>query len=174
MAQAKKKTKKKTETFGKFYADKVLSQGRENLVKRELVGYSCFGELRMEEWMFGWKIHTKRRVFETDTELEARYLMVFLELGWREVYVPKSAEYFAEIMPRFDYLKARMDRVLTDGLKRVFGRKIRQEARSYFYRKISIIPDDAPKFDDEEFANSGEEVEDTEEDFDEELEEEYA
>ncbi|CAN5699155.1 hypothetical protein BH24ACI2_BH24ACI2_02510 [soil metagenome] len=172
--KATEKPKKRTEGFGEFYADKILSQGRENLVRRELVGYSCFGELRMEQDLFGWKVYTKRRVFECDSEIEARYLMIFLELGWREVYVPKSAEYFAEIMPRLDYLKARMDRVLTEGLKRVFGRKIRQEARTIFYRKVSAIPEDAPKFDDDKFASSDEEAEDTEEDFEEEIEEEYA
>jgi len=169
------KPKRRIEGFGGFYAEKVLSQGRENLIKRELVGYSCFGELRMEQDLFGWKVHTKRRVFECDSEIEARYLMVFLELGWREIYVPKDLNYFAEIMPRLDYLKARMDRVLNEGLKRVFGRKIRQEARTIFYRKVSAIPEDAPRFDDDKFADD-EISEDTEEDFDteEELEEEYA
>lgn len=90
--------------------------------------------------------------------------------------MPKSAEYFAEIMPRLDYLKARLDRVLSEGLKRVFGRKIRLEARTIFYRKVSAIPEDAPRFDDDKFANSDEEAEDDEEDFDaeEEFEEEYA
>jgi len=172
--KATEKPKKRTEGFGEFYADKVLSQGRENLVRRELVGYSCFGELRMEQDLFGWKVHTKRRVFECDSEIEARYLMIFLELGWREIYVPKSAEYFAEIMPRLDYLKARLDRVLTEGLKRAFGRKIRQEARTIFYRKVSAIPDDAPKFDDDKFEDFDDEAEDAEEDYEEELEEEYA
>ncbi len=170
------KPKRRIEGFGGFYAEKVLSQGRENLIKRELVGYSCFGELRMEQDLFGWKVHTKRRVFECDSEIEARYLMIFLELGWREIYVPKNLNYFAEIMPRLDYLKARMDRVLNEGLKRVFGRKIRQEARTIFYRKVSAIPEDAPRFDDDKFADDDEISEDTEEDFDteEELEEEYA
>jgi tetrahydromethanopterin S-methyltransferase subunit G len=172
--KATEKPKKRTEGFGEFYAAKVLSQGRENLVRRELVGYSCFGELRMEQDLFGWKVHTKRRVFECDSELEARYLMIFLELGWREIYVPKDLEYFAEIMPRLDYLKARLDRVLTEGLKRVFGRKIRQEARTIFYRKVSAIPEDAPKFDDDKFADFDDEAEESEEDFEEELEEEYA
>ena len=79
--KAEEKPKKKTETFGKFYADKILSLGRENLVKRELVGSSCFGELRMEQDLFGWKVYAKRRLFECDSEMEARYLMVFLELG---------------------------------------------------------------------------------------------
>lgn len=171
--KAAEKPKKRTEGFGEFYADKVLSQGRENLVKRELVGYSCFGELRMEQDLFGWKVYTKRRVFECDSEIEARYLMIFLELGWREIYVPKSAEYFAEIMPRLDYLKARLDKVLTEGLKRVFGRKTRWEARTIFYRKVSAIPEDAPKFDDDKFADFDDEAEEPEEEF-EELEEEYA
>lgn len=170
--EAEEKPKKKTETFGEFYAAKVLSQGRENLVRRELVGYSCFGELRIEQDLFGWKVHTKRRVFECDSEIEARYLMIFLELGWREIYVPKSAEYFAEIMPRLDYLKARLDRILTEGIKRVFGRKTRWEARMGTYRKLSIIPEDAPRFDDDELTSFDEEEEDY--DTEEEFEEEYA
>ncbi|MDQ3129420.1 MAG: hypothetical protein M3Q99_01500 [Acidobacteriota bacterium] len=166
------KPKKRIEGFGDFYAAKVLSQGRENLVRRELVGYSCFGELRMEQDLFGWKVHTKRRVFECDSEIEARYLMVFLELGWRTVYVPKDLDYFAEIMPRLDYLKARLDRILTEGLKKVFGRKIRWEARTLTYRKVSAIPEDAPKFDDDKSTDFDEEDE-MEEIFEEELEEEY-
>lgn len=170
----KEQKKHKYEGFGVYYADKVLSLGRENLVKRELVGYSCFGELRMEQDLFGWKVHTRRRVFECDSELEARYLMIFLELGWREIYVPKDANYLAEIMPRLEFLKARLDKILTEGLKRVFGRKTRREARTLTYEKVSPIPEGAPRFDDDEFADDDEISEDEEEDFDEELEEEYA
>ena len=158
------------EMIGEYYAEKVLSQGSENLTKRELVGYSCFGETRMEQDLFGWKIHTKRRVFEFDSELEARYCLIFLELGWRTVLIPKDLDYLAEILPRLEYLKMRADEVIGNGLKRIFGRKIRWEARTKTYQKISIIPDDAPRFDDTEFASFDEE---DEEDFDEELEEEY-
>ena len=158
------------EGIGEYYAEKVLSQGQENLAMRELVGYSCFGETRMEQDLFGWKIHTKRRVFEFDSELEARYCLIFLELGWRKVLIPKDLNYLAEILPRLEYLKMRADEVIGNGLKRIFGRKIRWEARTKTYQKISIIPDDAPRFDDTEFASFDEE---DEEDFDEELEEEY-
>lgn len=127
----------------------------------------------MEQDLFGWKVHTKRRVFECDSEIEARYLMICLELGWREIFAPKNLDYFAEIMPRLDYLKARLDRILNDGLKEVFGRKIRWETRTLTYQKLSRIPEDAPKFDDDKFANSDEKEEnyDTEEEFDEESEE---
>ncbi len=83
-------------------------------------------------------------------------------------------DYPAEILPRLEYLKMRADEVIGNGLKRIFGRKIRWDARIKTYQKISIIPDDAPKFADAEFANSDEEEEDTKEEFDEELEEEYA
>ena len=158
------------EMIGEYYAEKVLSQGSENLTKRELVGYSCFGETRMEQDLFGWKIHTKRRVFEFDSELEARYCLIFLELGWRKVLIPKDLNYLAEILPRLEYLKMRADEVIGNGLKRIFGRKIRWDARTKTYQKISVIPDGAPRFDDTEFASFDEEVE---EDFDEELEEEY-
>ena len=158
------------EMMGEYYADKILSQGSENLARRELVGYSCFGETRMEQDLFGWKIHTKRRVFEFDSELEARYCLIFLELGWRKILIPTDLDYLAEILPRLEYLKMRADEVIGNGLKRIFGRKIRWEARTKTYQKISIIPDDATRFDDTEFASFDEE---DEEDFDEELEEEY-
>ena len=154
------------EGIGEYYAEKVLTQGQENLTKRELVGYSCFGETRMEQDLFGWKIHTKRRVFEFDSELEARYILIFLELGWRIVYIPKNLDYLAEIMPRLEYLKMRADEVIGNGLKRVFGRKIRWEARTLTYRKISVIPDDAPKFDD-----SYDDLDEVDEDYEEDYEE---
>ena len=162
------------EMIGEYYAEKVLSQGSENLTKRELVGYSCFGETRMEQDLFGWKIHTKRRVFEFDSELEARYCLIFLELGWRTVLIPTDLNYLAEILPRLEYLKMRADEVIGNGVKKIFGRKIRWEARILTYQKISVIPEDAPKFEMDEFANFDEEEEDTEEEFDEEFEEEYA
>ena len=154
------------EGIGEYYAEKVLTQGQENLTKRELVGYSCFGETSMEQDLFGWKIHTKRRIFEFDTEIEARYILIFLELGWRIVYIPKNLDYLAEIMPRLEYLKMRADEVIGNGLKRVFGRKIRWEARTLTYRKISVIPDDAPKFDD-----SYDDLDEVDEDYEEDYEE---
>ena len=74
MAEKKTEKKRYNEGFGVFYAQKVLSLGRENLTKRELVGYSCYGELGMEQDLFGWKVHTKRRVFECDSEAEAIFM----------------------------------------------------------------------------------------------------
>ncbi len=77
----------------------------------------------MEQDLFGWKVHTKRRVFECDSEIEVRYWMIYLELGWREIYVPRDLAYFTEIMPRLDYLKARLDRILNDSLRKNSGAK---------------------------------------------------
>ena len=165
------------EGIGEYYAEKVLTQGQENVSKHELVGYCCFGETRMEQDLFGWKVHTKRQVFEFDTELEARYILIFLELGWSRVYMPNDLDYLAEIMPRLEYLKMRADEVIGNGVKRIFGRKVRWEARTLTYGKISVIPEDAPKFDDSKFEDFDDEIDDEIDDYDEdmedELEEEY-
>ncbi|HMS41513.1 MAG TPA: hypothetical protein PKE69_14875 [Pyrinomonadaceae bacterium] len=75
-------------------------------------------------------------------------------------------------MPRLEYLKMRADEVIGNGLKKIFGRKIRWEARIKTYYKISIIPDDAPKFDETE--DFDEDYFEDEEELEEELEEEYA
>lgn len=161
--------------IGEYYTDKVLLQGRENLEKLELVGYSCFGETKMEQDLFGWKIHTKRRTFEFDSELEARYVIIFLELGWRSVYIPNNLNYLAEILPRLEYLKMRADEVIGNGVKRIFGRKIRWEARILTYQKISKLPEYAPIFE-ETYEDFEDEIlfNDDEEIYEDELEEVYS
>lgn len=126
------------ELIGDYYAEKVLSLEKKRLRKHELLGYCCWNETKLAPNLFGWQIIVEdKHRFDCNTETEARYLRVFLELGWREVFVPKDEKHLAEILPRLEYLKHRADELLDTKLATVFNRKLRAEVRRKVYRMIS-------------------------------------
>ncbi len=123
------------ELIGDYYAEKILS--RKDLIERELLGWVCWGGVELQQDLFGWKVHVGKDEFACRSETEARYLRVFLDLGWRKVSVPQDEKYLAEILPRLEYLKRRADEIIDSGLAAVFNRKLKDEVRRKFYRKIS-------------------------------------
>lgn len=124
------------ERFGDYYEEKILPL--KNLAERELHGSACYGETELKPDLFGWKITVEGKYnFEADTELEARYLLVFLELGWRRVKVPRDQESLAEVLPRLEYLKRRADEMINEKLSGILSRKMRDEIRWKTYRGIS-------------------------------------
>ena len=124
------------ERFSDYYEEKILPL--KNLKERELYGSVCYGETELKPDLFGWKITVEGKYnFEADTELEARYLLVFLELGWRRVMVPRNQESIAEFLPRLEYLKRRADEIINEKLSGIISRKLRDEIRRKTYRGIS-------------------------------------
>ncbi len=124
------------ERFGDYYEEKILPL--KDLEERELYGSACYGETELKPDLFGWKITVEGKYhFEADTELEARYLLVFLELGWRRVKVPRDQERLAEVLPRLEYLKRRADELINEKMSGILSRKLRDEIRHKTYRGIS-------------------------------------
>lgn len=138
---------RKRPSFWRFYLDNVISLGRERLEKCELPGYCCWGETEIVHDLFGWKVKTKCREFESRSESEARYLEIFLHLGWSEVYAPKDTEDYVIFMPELEALKAKADDVIGNGLRRVFAKpQLKFRVRSGTYEDLSEIPEDAVIF----------------------------
>jgi hypothetical protein len=125
----------KRKPFGDLYNEFVLTQ--KNLKEKELIGSICPGETELVQDLFGWKIVYGKHQIVCDSELEARYLRVFTELGWRNVLVPQDEKYLAAILPEFESLKQRADDLYKKREKTIFSRKLRQEVKMKFYRKIS-------------------------------------
>ena len=160
---------RKRPSFWQFYVGNIISLGKEKLVRRELPGYCCWGETEIVQDLFGWKVKMKREEFECGSEIEARYLEIFMHLGWNEVYTPKQPEDYGSFIEELETLKAKADNVIGTGLYRVFAKpQLKFRVRSNVYQDISEIPDDAAVF--------GERLEPAIDDFEteEELEEAYA
>lgn len=127
--------KPKRKPFGDLYNELILTQKK--LREVELPGSVCPGETELEKDLFGWKIIYGKHQIDCRSELEARLLRVFVELGWREVKVPLDETRIAEILPAFESLKERADRLYREREKTIFSRKLRREVKMKFYRKIS-------------------------------------
>ena len=146
--------------IGEFYREKVLL--RDDLIRRELPYRK--GDIRIDQDLFGWKLYAGNRYIECRSEVEARYLKPFLELGFSEVYVPKDEEYLKSILPRWEHVKRRTDEILNDFMEGILSRKIRSQLRSAVMAEVLDVGDDVMEMLDKKFGYD--------EDTDDEIEEE--
>jgi len=94
-------------TFGEFYREKVLS--RKDLEERALPSSS--EEVLVEKDLFGWKLRVDGKTAPCRSEVEARFIGIFLEAGMTELMVPKDDDYLREILPELEKMKVRLEQV---------------------------------------------------------------
>lgn len=131
--QTEKKPKRKP--FGDLYNELVLTQKK--LKEIELPGTICPRETEIVQDLFGWKIIFGKHQIDCDTELQARFLQIFTELGWRTIKMPTDEKHLAKILPEIEALKNRADRVYFEREKTIFSRKLRNEVKFKLYRNLS-------------------------------------
>jgi hypothetical protein len=93
------------ETLGKFYEERVLSQ--KPLYTKTLPKPT--DEIEIRQSLLGWRLYSGRNDIDCASELEARYLKVWLEAGMEEVKVPKDEAYLKTIIPELESLEAKID-----------------------------------------------------------------
>ena len=122
-------------TIGKFYRDEILCLPKRQLKKVELP--TNWGNTKLEEDLFGWKIHTGMEIIECRSKEESRYLKILLDYNMREVYVPKDDEYLKKILPKLEKLKKKIDNIINFYLRGVLDRRIRDKVKSKVYLEIT-------------------------------------
>ncbi len=121
--------------IGAYYKETVLSLPKKSLFKRELPGN--LGETKIERDLFGWKLYSGKDSIECRSEEEARYLKVFLDLGFKEIYVPKDGAHLKSILPELERLKTRTDEILNSYLETILDRKMKERLKHEVYMEIS-------------------------------------
>jgi hypothetical protein len=121
--------------IGAYYKETILSLPKRLLFKRELPGNT--DEIKIERDLFGWKLLSGKDLIECRSEEEARYLKVFLDLGFKEIYVPKDEVYLKSILPELERLKTRADEILNSYLETILDRKVRERLKHEVYMEIS-------------------------------------
>jgi len=120
--------------IGDFYRDQILR--RNDLVYRQ-IPVDLYEPPEIIEHLFGWELRSDGSVVDCRSEVEARYLQIFVELGLHEVAVPDSEEYLKKILPDLEYLKNRVDEILTEYLETVFDPRIKLKVRRQVYAEIT-------------------------------------
>jgi hypothetical protein len=126
--------------LGEMYREKVLSLPKRSLRKVELE-YSP-ENLRIEKDLFGWKLFYTRYgrkaeyFLECRSEEEARYLIIFFELGLKDIRVPKDEGYLKSILPEFEKEKKRTDEILDFYTDAILNRQIRERVKNEVYMEV--------------------------------------
>jgi hypothetical protein len=88
--------------IGDFYRDRILT--RDDIKQRELT-LPVDKEPQIIKYLFGWQLVAGDDSIDCRSEVEARYLRIFVELGLHEVAVPDSDEFLDRVLPDLEYLK---------------------------------------------------------------------
>jgi len=120
--------------LGEWYRENVLSLKKKQLRDVELP-YTD-GEISIEQGLFGWKLIRGKRTLEFDTEEEARYCKVWMDVGLNEVMIPKDPEYLEKILPALEELKAKHDRVIEKWLKGIISPRVRKEILGNVWHRV--------------------------------------
>ena len=124
-------------TLGEFYKIRVLSQ--KNLKTMELP--TNWGDIRIVQDLFGWRLFSGKSVFECRSEAEARYLMVFWDAEMIELCVPEDDEYLNSIVPELEAIKKRLDDILNEYLEGILKRRDRAWLkREVFIEMTKVCP----------------------------------
>jgi len=110
------------DTPGKFYREKISTH--RPLHTKRLPKVS--DEVKLEQELFGWRLSSGREHVDCASEMEARYLKVWLEAGLENVNIPKDEVYLSEIVPELENLKQKTDDVFGDYLGSILDSRLCQ------------------------------------------------
>jgi type I restriction-modification system DNA methylase subunit len=109
------------EALGKFYAERVLSQ--KALETKRLPPTD--GDISIKKTLMGWRLYSGKQSIDCASELEARYLKVWLEAGLDSVKAPTNEDYLKEIVPKLESLKKKIDEIIAPYLDSIVNVKTR-------------------------------------------------
>ena len=103
------------ETLGRFYTDKVLSHPSLGTKIMPPAG----GDISVQQSLMGWRLYSGKQSIDCASELEARYLKVWLEAGLDEVKVPQNEGYLEAIVLELENLKQKTDEIIAPYLNSI-------------------------------------------------------
>jgi hypothetical protein len=122
--------------IGDLYRDRILT--RDDLQQRELT-LPTDKPLQIIKYLFGWQLVAGDDSIDCRSEVEARYLRIFVELGLHEVAVPDSDEYLQQVLPDLEHLKKRADEILDEHLETVFDPRVKAKVKRDVYAEIAKV-----------------------------------
>ena len=121
------------DTLGKFYQEKVSSQ--KSLSIKVLP--KATNDITIKQGLFGWRLYSGKKYTEHASELEARYLKVWLEAGVEQVEVPEDENYLKTIVPEMEKLKAKINEVIEDQLSFIANVKTRDKILHQLWHELT-------------------------------------
>ena len=121
------------ETLGRFYTEKVLSQPALETKNLPPAG----GDVSIQQSLMGWRLYSGRQSIDCASELEARYLKVWLEAGLDQVKVPRDESYLKAIVPELESLKQKIDEIIAPYLNSIVNVKTKERILRQLWLEIT-------------------------------------
>lgn len=119
-------------TFGEFYRGDVLI--KKPLVKRVLPPQS--DDIKVVKDLFGWKLYSGKQSIDCRSDEEARFLKIFLEVGFEEVKVPKDDKILAQLLSELEEMKKTADEIIEEEAEGLLSRRLKEELRHRVWQEL--------------------------------------
>ena len=127
-------------TFGEFYREDVLTKKR--LVKRVLPPLPRLrsgqesDDIKVVKDLFGWKLYSGKQFINCRSEEEAKFLKIFLEVGFEEVKVPKDDKILARLLSELEEMKQMADEIIEEHAEGLLSRRLKEELRHRVWQEL--------------------------------------
>jgi type I restriction-modification system DNA methylase subunit len=121
------------DTLGKFYAEKVLSQPSLETKSLPPAG----GDISIKQSLMGWRLYSGKQSIDCASELEARYLKVWLEAWLDSVKTPGDEDYLKVIVPELESLKQKIDDIIAPYLDSIVNLKAKDRILRQLWMEIT-------------------------------------
>lgn len=121
------------DTLGKFYAERVQSQ--KALQTKSLP--PADGDISIKKTLMGWRLYSGKRSIDCASEMEARYLKIWLEAGLESVKTPKNEDYLKAIIPELESLKQKIDEIIAPYLDSIVNVRTKDRISRQLWMEIT-------------------------------------
>jgi chorismate mutase len=119
-------------TLKKFYKEKILT--RKDLVTKKLPELK--DKPKIKKGLFGWQLSSGKNYIECPSEVEARYLKSWLEIGAKSVKMPKDPGYLEGVVNDLEKTKFNIDEIIEDYLGSILDQKAKNQILHQIWQKL--------------------------------------
>jgi len=124
-----------TRGLGVFYKRHILPK---KLVKKVKLP-KLAGPVKLEKTLLDYRLSSGRESVDCSTEEEGKYLKVFLEAGWDEVFLPEDSEYLKQILPKLEKIASKMSKALNYYTDSILDPRLKEQISRLVWQKASTI-----------------------------------
>jgi type I restriction enzyme M protein len=94
------------------------------------------GNTALENTLLGWRVKSGASIIDCESELEARYIRIFMEMGWETAPIPTKAALKLSLVKEFEKCFERVAQMLEELNSSILQRRIRDRFTRIFWAHL--------------------------------------
>jgi hypothetical protein len=122
-----------TQGLGGFYKKYILS--KKPLKRAKLPKLAK--PVKLEKTLLDYRLSSGKESVDCSSEEEGRYLKVFLEANWEQVFMPENKEYLKQILPQLEKIVLKIESAINYYTESILDRRLREQIVQLVWREVS-------------------------------------